>query len=501
MIKVPGSRTHKPTEGPAAQASRKGLANILVVCPYCDTRMYATEDQVGQSLVCPDCLESVVVQMPEATRQESQGAEGPSSTPAAGPPAAAGAEDDVDELTLSDPIDVPTDTLLPKTLSDLVGTMKPPVTGGPKEDQPGTPATGGRPQTPQPFAVHCPICDGRIYATDDEIGTTKNCPDCFSPVEVQRPKPKPRRVSEVVEADYEGDSMVLSEPVDLSVYRKSAEETVAKSVGEQALKDAWQRQRERETANPDLPHHPFWTGLFKFLWDSRAIIRLLAVAGLVALQVKLTILTIGLVQAGGAMLFAALLTTVGALAEAVAGGCFVGVTCLALFQATADGHDQVADWPEFGFVDWIIECLVLLMAVFFAAAPGIVLTWVLSCAGAPLIASTILTLLCIYAFFPIVFLSLLEGDSLTTPLTRPILESLRQLPLLWITFYLITAAGAVLLGLVVMGMSASMPIILALSVVCAVLILMYFRLLGRLAWAAQVRTLDRSTKPDERLPD
>ena len=292
MIKVPGSRTHKPSpdkSGAATEEPHQGLANILVVCPYCDTRMHASDKQIGQSIVCPDCLESVVVQVPETRRRRTDAMAGQPETPAKQQPDDAGAEHvDDDELTLSEPIDVPAETLLPKTLSDLIGDLQTPVPGGQTADHPPSDTgSAAEPTAPQPFVVNCPICDGRIYATEGEIGGTKNCPDCFSPVEVRRPKPKPQRVSDVVEADYEGDLFTLSQPEELEVYKKDADDLVAKTVGEQALSDALQRRRAREAADPDLPNHPFWTRIFKFLADPLAVLRLLGVAGLVLLQLKL----------------------------------------------------------------------------------------------------------------------------------------------------------------------------------------------------------------------
>ncbi|MFO7905012.1 MAG: hypothetical protein R6U98_20270, partial [Pirellulaceae bacterium] len=63
VLKVPGTGTPADSTSQRSHSPSKtgGIANIPVICPLCGTRMYATTDQIGQTMVCPDCLESVVV--------------------------------------------------------------------------------------------------------------------------------------------------------------------------------------------------------------------------------------------------------------------------------------------------------------------------------------------------------------------------------------------------------------------------------------------------------
>ncbi|HYW79947.1 MAG TPA: hypothetical protein VE890_10250, partial [Thermoguttaceae bacterium] len=49
-------------DGPATDADQTHL--IPVVCPLCETRLHATEDQIGQEMVCPDCDRPFVVPPP-----------------------------------------------------------------------------------------------------------------------------------------------------------------------------------------------------------------------------------------------------------------------------------------------------------------------------------------------------------------------------------------------------------------------------------------------------
>jgi len=80
----PATRTKLPLAGPVAptddeyavwegsgQPSAGSAADrsyVAVECPLCNTRLHATEDQVGREIVCPDCGRSVVVPPPKPSR-------------------------------------------------------------------------------------------------------------------------------------------------------------------------------------------------------------------------------------------------------------------------------------------------------------------------------------------------------------------------------------------------------------------------------------------------
>ncbi len=67
-VKVPGgtaSGTPSAAEpdGESSGSQRPGIANIPIICPFCRSRMYASRAQVGKTMVCPDCLETVAVEV------------------------------------------------------------------------------------------------------------------------------------------------------------------------------------------------------------------------------------------------------------------------------------------------------------------------------------------------------------------------------------------------------------------------------------------------------
>jgi hypothetical protein len=89
-----------------------------------------------------------------------------------------------------------------------------------------------------------------------------------------------------------------------------------------------------------------------------------------------------------------------------------------------------------------------------------------------------------FVLYPIALLSALEANSIWVPLTVPVLLSLLRWWWAWLTFYLL--AGLLAAGLATVflfSMASSLDLLqLLLGPLVAAAALIYFRLLGRLAW-------------------
>ena len=531
MIKVPGRPSAPPGSGTArapaqgAAPQTAGVANVAVLCPICGTRMYATREQLGKSMVCPDCLETVPVPAsPSASRPPKASIPRPAATrpaatqPAATQPATTGnapqaprgatpapakdsvADDDDGGLRLSDPIDIPSDKVLPQRFSELLRDGQPAPDSEDVADWPVEPATTPtkspsppRASTDDEYSVKCPVCDTLLYASPDEIGKRKDCPDCHSSVEIKAPRRKPRRVDPVREEDYEGHEFVLSEPVPVDIHRQTEQGKNPKTMGEDALRNA-EREYERKHAEEDVepPASPLWTGLFSFFPASPVILRWVVFALLIGLVCKLSLLIHGWNVCGGpiqhfyslagmtarSLLF--ILTTLS-----------LGATCLAILQDTANGQDEISQWPEGGLFGMLAGAFPFAMAVFFSLLPGIILYTLAGVVGVMEASRWIFLEFSLYLLFPVVQLSILESDSLTMPFSQPILRSLRDEFLLWFTFYLTSLALALIVAVMYAGVTwdTSFLVLLVMGAVWIFLLFLYFRLLGRLAWATQVRSL------------
>jgi hypothetical protein len=96
-----------------------------------------------------------------------------------------------------------------------------------------------------------------------------------------------------------------------------------------------------------------------------------------------------------------------------------------------------------------------------------------------------------FVLFPISLLSALEANSIWAPLTLPIVTSLFRWCWCWLMFYTLTAliAAGLVAAVVYAGESGTDWLLLLLGPLVAAAILIYFRLLGRLAW--RMTTKDR----------
>ncbi len=506
QVKVPGVPNRPAGTGAgraggtaeAAATPRRGIANIPLICPLCGTRMYATPQQVGQTMVCPDCLESVVVP-DQAPPPRKRSASSPPSTPVgpASPSVTGGDAQDDDELKLSEPVELPRHRSVSKQMSELLDEYEHDATSGGQAPSPPAspspaappPAAAKRPLPGGEFAAKCPVCDTLIYATAEEIGQERTCPDCFSKVIIQAPRPKPRRVNDVVEADYDDEDFVLGAPVELDVFKPSAHEPTPKTVGEESLLRAQRELDQREPQQVDLPGAPLWTGLFNFLPDPVLISRLVASGLLLGGAISLLQVTIGLSRGNALLQFLAVGCSIATLVTELLALALLAANCLTILQETAEGGDRVSQWPESSPLEWAVESFSVGMAMFFSGLPGMLVFWATAAAGMSMGTSWIFVGISWYIFFPVALLSILESASLTSPVSKPILDSLRSETLLWVTFYLITffLALGVAITLTLLTLSNAYPLLFALGIVWAFAAFLYFRLLGRLAWACQVR--------------
>jgi DNA-directed RNA polymerase subunit RPC12/RpoP len=531
MLKLPGGKaTERNPAQPSASGSparsaeptepesHQGITNLSLVCPTCGTRLYATSGQVGESIVCPDCLESVVVKPPARVPRPPTPPRQP-APPAQPPRAARGragegqAPEEEEEFRLGDPIELPRDHLLPKAISELLRRAAPGAQGdaaaagpggssssgigsdpGPRAKRPdaGQAEPGDRGEPSELFRVRCPVCDTYLDAFADEVGQTRTCPDCYSEVLIQRPKPTAKGAQRVNPLDQEGGDFTLGEAADLSVYRQHLGERrgaiTDPSIPAGLLEKARQAQIAHELNQPRLPDRPLWTGVLQFLLDIGVLARAASIVLFLSAAILLGFRSLVWMEQGGTSQFLSLLALVLAVILLLFWYAFTSATALYVLQQSSDGIDRTSEWPDVDFAEWIVEGLFILAAMFYALGPGMALGWFWSLADLPAWGRLLLAACSLFLLYPIVQLSLLEGASLSTPLTRPILASVREDRDLWMTFYA-QAAGLVLV-LVVLGMFLPLgtgPSTVLVVTLWTLGLLIYYRLLGRLAWACQAR--------------
>lgn len=354
----------------------------------------------------------------------------------------------------------------------------------------------------------CPRCGNRLRLRPDQVGTEVMCPKCNARFLVGRPGAGPAAADADSHDDaYEPEiplarsSIVPEEEMidigpaagwhaDYGQTRNEADQLRAASqrarlpgADEDHLATARARGLVRDVRLPDPPKWTFFSGVFGYPWQGVNLARWaamafgLSVTGMMFWMAAEMLGLLGRSLSPDAImgLFLAVLT----IAMGLATFSFSAACFLAALQDTADGHldpqeSSVPDWDQ-----WLFTLLSLVSLWAASAAIGFPFTLIEEIGPAACFVSSVLV-------FPVLLLSALEADSYLLPYSRPVLATLVRCARGWLMFYLITTA--LLAGWIVAldaGLRESPYLAMFLSgPVAAALILIYARLLGRLAWRA-----------------
>jgi hypothetical protein len=272
-------------------------------------------------------------------------------------------------------------------------------------------------------------------------------------------------------------------------------------------------KKKRGAHRPRLPDRPFLTGTWGFPFSPgvRGRTLLLAVlacvVGVLAREsLRLMASTDGRLSFLGAM-FTVLTVFAVVIWFAVAAAC-----ALAIIGDTANGCDRIVRWPDAAFLDWIGETFVVATGVGISVAPLVGLAWVSREFGSPSDGGVPVGF---FFLFPVVLLSLLENGALFDVVSLPLLRTFWVAPGGWGRFYLSTAilllAAATIVLLAIPAGGGGQPwgivAIAVVSVMSSLVWLIYFRLLGRLAWFCADRTaaaeaeVELQAEPEAGVPE
>jgi DNA-directed RNA polymerase subunit RPC12/RpoP len=414
---------------------------IAVGCPVCHTRMTAPETQIGQQIVCPDCGTRVVI-----------------------PPKA-------------EP--VPRKPMVPLEAYALCEDYDPASFPSGIQQEGRACGASERSDPTEYIAVYCGLCGTLIQATPDQAGREVTCPDCGRPVLVPPPVPKPRH-DPLDEIDGEYDLAKGGETFErpLPTFRPPWAGT-ARAEG------------RLPSERPAPPRWPLLSGVFNFPCYRTTWMRWLSLSACAAPIAYLAYagwcfargIGAGAGMAGLGPMIVGLMFTSMAVCMAVAWFAVMSVNLLAIVWDTAAGNDIVESWPDaFGFIDWAGSTFFVINSAALAALAGLGLGWLMDCGNLPGWSARIAVPL---ALFPPLLISMLEMNSATAPFSPAVCRSLVSNWRAWVGFYLETtfllaAAGGVLAAVPLPG-KPLLEMFLAAAVIVATLMI-YFRLLGRLAW-------------------
>jgi DNA-directed RNA polymerase subunit M/transcription elongation factor TFIIS len=449
------------------------MARLRVQCPQCHTDLYVERDKAGEIVTCSDCLEEFVAEVAPAVSTEVPAA--PDRGPDQQPPATAHEED-----RLLDGVGDPPEPAVTPTVPE-----------SPPEDD----------EEDFEFDVECPLCGTRLGATRARIGGKIRCPDCYTRFTVRSPSKRRRRKRRAEPSSDDGEFR-LEEPVADTLFHEQAQGLIASAEAEIRDPDALSRPHtdkreapdeiqkaiaeQRESAPRQLPRHPLTTSIAVILTDPAAVMRGLGFAFALQLEVwawntaqRLFAIPDGPAQFMACMLFAFLfLFGVPVFAN-------WSMSMLAILQDTAGGNDEVESWPDLNFLDWILDAIYLPAALFVAVLPGLAVGQLARITtgeiGLPIAAAA-----SVFLLFPFVLVSMLEAGSPIGIISSPVARSLHVATRRWLQFYGLTAVliSAALAAWQLRWFESVLLNFLAAAAAVAAGLL-YFRLLGRLAWCCQ----------------
>ena len=253
------------------------------------------------------------------------------------------------------------------------------------------------------------------------------------------------------------------------------------------------RRVEAEQTEP--PARPFVAGVLNFVFYPDILGLWLGMSlGLMCVLALVDAINQLMTSGAAAVLAAFVAALTGIVGGGVAG--LASSRLLTILHVTADGQDHITDWPSTHPTEWMADMFYVVNALAFSYLPAGVLGAVLNWVGLPGWLTVSLT----WALFPFVLLSMLETGSRLQPFSVPVYGTLKTCPVAWRTFYLQSSLIAVLVVVIVFAttlLGTWMSRILG-SIVLTAGVIVYFRLLGRLAWVCgQTDDLELDATDDE----
>lgn len=513
------------------QAAHRGLGSSSqsfgFPCRLCGTRLYAEESQIGSDVTCPDCHSAVRVPPPNRTKPKAEitppteessddgefRLEGVFERPKYQPTDQGKvSRDDMDTLQgsglapppsstprLPDPNDSPTSPVpsaAPRARTSPASespSSESPSRGAPPTQThaapPSAPPTAPRPrQNGVTFAAVCPHCHTRLGFRDDQIGKRVRCGDCHGEF-VVKPQGKKAAPAEPPPADDDDDfalsAATVAPVIDPMAHESlaTAESTAAATKAVDPLATASQEADDDEAQRVDIEQLGYFRRTLGFFADGEAVARCCLLALMDACMCWLisggsqAAESDGLGQAMtiiyvlvGTMVFVPL--ALGTLANT-----------FAITADTASGAAIVETWPEDIFSDWIGNSVTMFVICVVSGLPGSLMAVTLrELTSDPVLSTLFMGFAVGIGFclvFPIVLLSVLEGDGLGSMVSPPVMSSLVIARKSWGLFYFETIVLSALIfpAAMVVNKPYFLLLLLASSWKFA-LVFVYYRLLG-----------------------
>ncbi|MCS5631788.1 MAG: hypothetical protein NZ744_13225 [Pirellulaceae bacterium] len=369
-----------------------------IACQNCNTHLTVNVEDIGETVQCPDCSGPVTVtapaKLPIPTRRR------------------------IDVSLNSDQEAASTAT---KIATKAV-------------EQPAAPPPEVEYEQVIEWAVVCSVCHTAVTATPPDIDSTVACPDCFKPLYIERPNPMPAPTTRMkhgpeLELNTKQPAFDLSASPDLREKIGRSPEDVDNVI----LKKA-EQEYEQIVATENKITELSWLQMLLMIGantDVLSRVAILAVAWIVNAGM------FHLANQPGHILVIYLFSAISLLMVSVI-SVFAFTNLINIVRRTAYGDFDIVEWPPFDIVDWLLESLVIYVAMGTATIPAAILYGLLAAILPPsmIFIPLGLAILVTAIVFPFTMLSIFENNRFYLPFSRMLQQRIMRFPELLVKFAL-----------------------------------------------------------------
>ena len=280
----------------------------------------------------------------------------------------------------------------------------------------------------QEFSVKCGVCETVIMVSTDQIGSSTQCPDCFTDVPITTPVDKPLTRLKPVEGD--DDMFGLEPPVEQTFEPLPGVTPISRSVEEHHMEllAKAQAQYNKETEEYELDDNEQWILRLAQTLTNGGFLAFSAITTMV-LWLGLCVLYYRPEQAGAESQFAQVFCTVIGILILIPGLLLHASTFIVICRETAAGDLELIDWPPIDLMEWLSNLFFVAVAALYSYVPALpfallFITTIDEPGSYWWIVPTIIHLIS----FSFVVMSMMSSGSMTRPISGELIKAITDRP-------------------------------------------------------------------------